>query len=706
MFVGRDARARLQALDRSQAVIAFKLDGTILDANANFLAIMGYEIDEVRGRHHRMFVDPSDRDGAAYQAFWASLAAGTFQTNEYKRIAKGGRTVWLRATYNPILGLTGRPTKIVEFATDVTQERLRNAEHDSQLAAIGKSAGVIEFALDGTILDANANFLGAVGYTIDEIRGRHHRMFVDPEERASPAYAALWQALGRGEYQAGEYRRFGKHGREIWLQATYNPILDPAGTPRKVIKFAIDITQRMLRNADQQGQIEAIGKSQAVIAFALDGTILDANGNFLDVVGYALEEVRGQHHRMFVHPAERESAAYRAFWEALGRGVFQAGEFSRVGKNGQRIWLQATYTPILDPAGRPFKIIKFATDITAEVARRRQFRILSLVANKTDNAVVITDGAGRIEFVNPGFTRLTGYSFAEVEGRKPGEFLQGPATSQETRERIRGHLSRSEPFYDEILNYTKDGRPYYISLSINPVFDDAGRVVRFISIQANVTTTKHASVQRGIQLDAIGASNAICEWTMDGILGEANPHLRSLGVEIARPHSDLAKLIDAGCRQTLLAGQQVKRELSWPARDGAVVWFDAILSVLPDLEGRPEKILMCAVDITIRKRTMEQTSLALSDVLASSEQIDNITRVIDALARQSNLLSLNATIEAARAGDAGRGFAVVALAVRELARRSGASSADIATLVGESQSRIQVLARTLSALETSSELAA
>ena len=219
--------AKLQALDRSQAVIEFKLDGTILSANANFLKAVGYSLKEVRGQHHRMFVDPTERESADYKAFWASLARGEFQSAEYRRLGKGNREIWLQATYNPIFGPTGRPVKVVKFATDITAQKLRNADYEGKLAAIDKSQAMIEFTSDGTILNANANFLETVGYRLDEIVGQHHRMFVCPEERDSAAYRAFWAALGAGAYQSAEYKRVAKNGDEIWLQATYNPILDP-----------------------------------------------------------------------------------------------------------------------------------------------------------------------------------------------------------------------------------------------------------------------------------------------------------------------------------------------------------------------------------------------------------------------------------------------------------------------------------------------
>ncbi len=246
----------------------------------------------------------------------------------------------------------------------------KTQELDAQLAAIEKSQAVIEFNMDGTIIRANDNFLNAVGYQSSEIRGQHHRMFVAESDRNSDTYKSFWAALNRGNYQAAEYRRIGKGGREIWLQASYNPIISANGKPYKVVKFCTDITASKLRNADYEGQIAAINKSQAVIEFNLDSTVILANSNFLDATGYQLSEIRGQLHRMFVEEKERTSETYRQFWAALNRGEHQAGEYKRVGKGGKEIWLQATYNPIFDPAGRPYKIVKFCTDITASVQDR------------------------------------------------------------------------------------------------------------------------------------------------------------------------------------------------------------------------------------------------------------------------------------------------------------------------------------------------
>ena len=297
--------------------------------------------------------------------FWDQLGRGEYDAGQYKRIGKGGREVWIQASYNPILDQNGKPFKVVKYATDITEQNLINANFEGQLSAIGKAQAMIEFGLDGKILKANENFLNTVGYSLDEIRGQHHSMFVDPAYRATAEYRMFWDKLGRGEYDAGQYKRIGRGGKEIWIQASYNPILDLNGKPFKVVKFATDITDQKLATANYEGQLAAISKAQAVIEFGMDGKILTANENFLNTLGYTLPEIQGRHHSTFVEPAHTSSPDYRTFWDKLGRGEYDAGQYKRIGKGGREIWIQASYNPILDLNGKPFKVVKYATDITA-----------------------------------------------------------------------------------------------------------------------------------------------------------------------------------------------------------------------------------------------------------------------------------------------------------------------------------------------------
>ncbi|SFJ15379.1 PAS domain-containing methyl-accepting chemotaxis protein [Bradyrhizobium sp. Gha] len=365
-----DAQARLDAIGRSQAMIEFKLDGTIITANKNFLDALGYRLDEIQGKHHSMFVPVDQRNSAEYKAFWAALNRGEYQAREFKRIAKDGREVWIEASYNPVLDGNGKTVMVAKIATEITAKKIRSMTDASKIAAISRAQAVIEFKPDGTIVSANENFCKALGYSLAEIQGKHHSLFVAEADRNGTAYREFWAALNRGDYRTGEFKRIAKGGREVWILASYNPLLDENGKPYGVVKFATDVTAQKLKNADLAGQISAIGKAQAVIEFNMDGTIITANENFLHTVGYSLAEIKGKHHSMFVEPSERDGPAYREFWTALNRGQYQAAEYKRIGKGGKEIYIQASYNPIIDLNGKPFKVVKYATDTTKQVLVR------------------------------------------------------------------------------------------------------------------------------------------------------------------------------------------------------------------------------------------------------------------------------------------------------------------------------------------------
>ena len=255
LFAG-DAAAVLSALGKSQAIIEFKPDGTIITANHNFLATLGYSLEEIKGRHHSMFVDPSYRDSADYRMFWEELRHGKFHAARFKRFAKGGKEVWIEASYNPIVNSSGKVTKVVKFATDITKQKMVEADLIGQVEAISRSQAVIQFELDGTIIEANENFLSVLGYRLDEIKGKHHSMFAEPAYANSQEYKRFWDQLRAGQFQAGQYKRFGKGGKEIWIEASYNPIMDANGKPYKVVKFATDLSKRKAENASMANDFE------------------------------------------------------------------------------------------------------------------------------------------------------------------------------------------------------------------------------------------------------------------------------------------------------------------------------------------------------------------------------------------------------------------------------------------------------------------
>ena len=242
---GADSGAVLEAMGRALAIIEFDPKGNILFANDNFCSVLGYSLQEIKGRHHSLFIDPAYAQSQDYRAFWAKLARGEFDSREYKRIGKGGKEVWIQASYNPVVNGRGIVTKVVKVAADVTSQKLVNAEFEGKVRALSRVQAIIEFSCTGEVLTANDLFCTALGYELKEIAGRHHSMFVEPAYAKSADYPEFWRKLNSGEFIAAEFKRIGKGGREVWIAASYNPIFDLNNKVAKVVKFATDITDRV-----------------------------------------------------------------------------------------------------------------------------------------------------------------------------------------------------------------------------------------------------------------------------------------------------------------------------------------------------------------------------------------------------------------------------------------------------------------------------
>jgi methyl-accepting chemotaxis protein len=255
--IGGKEKAILDALGRSQAIIEFDLNGNILTANKNFCDALGYSLDEIVGKHHRLFVDPAEANTESYRQFWKNLNEGKFQQHQFKRFGKGGREVWIEASYNPIMK-GGRVVRVIKFATDITKAKIESMENKGKLEALGRAQAIIEFSPKGDIITANQNFLGALGYTLGEIVGRHHSMFCEQDYARSPAYQAFWPALAAGKFASDQFTRIGKDGSKVYIQASYNPILDESGRVFKVVKFASVVTGRVTAVNELGGGLERL----------------------------------------------------------------------------------------------------------------------------------------------------------------------------------------------------------------------------------------------------------------------------------------------------------------------------------------------------------------------------------------------------------------------------------------------------------------
>ena len=263
---GTHAKAVLAALGRSLAIIEFDTSGKILSANENFCAAMGYTADQLIGKHHSMFCEPSYANSDDYRQFWKNLAAGRFDKRQYKRIANGGQEVWIEASYNPVMA-GGSVKSVVKLATVITETKRKASEDAGKLEAISRVQAIIEFTPTGNIITANQNFLDAVGYKLEEIQGKHHRIFCEDSVRNDPSYNEFWKTLAGGTFTAAEYKRLSKSGKPIWIQASYNPIFDENGKVFKIVKYATDVTDRVVAVDDLAASLTALSNGD------LTGTI-------------------------------------------------------------------------------------------------------------------------------------------------------------------------------------------------------------------------------------------------------------------------------------------------------------------------------------------------------------------------------------------------------------------------------------------------
>ena len=571
----------------------------------------------------------------------------------------------------------------------------------AQIAAISKAQAVIEFELDGTIRTANDNLLLTVGYTLDEIKGKHHSLFVEPAVRDTSDYREFWAKLGRGEFDAGQYRRLGKGGREIWLQASYNPIIGANGRPCKIVEYAADITAQKARAADYKGQLAAINKAQAVIEFELDGTIRTANEIFLRTMGYVLDEIKGRHHSVFAEPAQRDSGEYRAFWAKLARGEYDAGQYRRLGKGGREVWLQASYNPIMDANGKPFKVVAFATDITEQkLLAVSSLRIKTALDNVSAN-VMMADAENRVIYLNRSVQKmfqgiaaqlrraLPNFDPEKLMGSNIDAFHNNSAEQQRLPAEQRGALKAQ----------LRIGALTLSTIS-NPVLDAQGArlgtVVEWIDRTQEVKVEEEiadivTAARAGDLLKRIGRDDkdAFFERLADGING-----LLDNMMQVVRQIKGAAAAVQDGAEEISKGNSNLSQRTEQTAASleetaSSMEQMTATVKQTADNAGQANQLAMAARQQAEKGGAVVGSAVqAMCAINGASKKIADIIGVIDEIAFQTNLLALNAAVEAARAGEQGRGFAVVATEVRNLAGRSATAAKEIKALIQDSVSKV------------------
>ncbi|WP_024929879.1 methyl-accepting chemotaxis protein [Methylophilus sp. OH31] len=701
-----DLRGQIDAISKVMGVIEFDLKGNIIAVNDNFAAATGYSKQEIIGQHHSMFVTAADKSSQEYKQFWDNLGRGEPHEGQYKRLGKGGKEVWLQASYNPIFDAEGKPFKVVKYATDITADKRRNANFSGQIDAISKVMGVIEFDLTGKITAVNDNFAAVTGYSTQEIIGQHHSIFIEAADKNSQSYKLFWEKLGSGKADEGQYKRIGKGGKEIWLQASYNPIFDAEGKPFKVVKYATDITAEKRRNADFAGQISAISKVMGVIEFDLTGKITDVNDNFAAVTGYSKQEIIGQHHQMFVEAAFRNSPEYTKFWNKLGRGEADEGQYKRVGKGSKEIWLQASYNPIFDAEGKPFKVVKYATDITAEKLRNADFAGQISAISKV-MGVIEFDLTGKITAVNDNFAAVTGYSKQDIIGQHHQMFVESAYKSSPEYKQFWDKLGRGEADDGQYKRVGKGGREIWLQASYNPIFNDEGKPFKVVKYATDISakvaeaqamsqavhetaevvaaTKAHDLTQRIATANKQGEIKLLCEGvneivdTMSNILSTikaAGETINSAASEISLGNNDLSQRTEeqaSSLEETASSMEEIATNVKNNAENAKLA------------HGMTDQ----ANDIATKGgEVFGKVVATMTEITESSSRIEEIISVIDGIAFQTNILALNAAVEAARAGEQGRGFAVVASEVRNLAQRSASAAKEIKVLINDSAEKV------------------